>query len=130
MTRALVIEDQISDLQRAIAILQKLNFNEIDAVSRVDAGLLRLEEALEGKSPVPDVIILDLHLNIESGFEVLRFWKSNRLLYSKTRVIVWTQMTDPEQELARCFGAEVVPKWTGMETLERALKRSGGLDAA
>ena len=130
MTRALIIEDQIADLQRAISVLRKVGITDIDAVSRVDAGLLRLEDGLEGRSPIPDLIILDLHFNVESGFEILRFWRSNRVLYSKTRVVVWTQMTDPELELARYFGAEVVPKWAGPEDLESALKRYGAAKPA
>jgi CheY-like chemotaxis protein len=130
MKRALIIEDRVPDIQRAIRVLHKLGIEEIDSFSRVDAALLRLEEAVEGKRSIPDLIILDLSFSTESGFEILRFWKSNKLLHDNTSVVVWTQMTDPEQELARCFGAEVVPKWTGAAELETALRRCGAVQRA
>lgn len=125
MTRALIIDDEASDRQWARSVIGKLGFDEVDAVSRVDAGLLRLQEALEGKAPIPELIIVDLGFTDESGFELLRFWKSNPVLRSRTRVVVWTLATNPpEAELASYFGVEVVPKWTGPAELERAVKRS------
>jgi CheY-like chemotaxis protein len=130
MKRALIVEDQIPEIQRAINLLRDLGIEEIDSFSRVDSALLRLEEAVEGKHAIPDLIILDLNFNTESGFEILRFWKSNKLLHDNTCVVVWTEMTNPEQELARCFGAEVVPKWTGPAELETAVKRCSAVQRA
>lgn len=125
MMRALIVDDQASDRQWARSVIGKMGFDQIDAVSRVDTALLRLEEALEGKTPIPELILLDLGFTDESGFEVLRFWKSNPVLRSRTRVVVWTLATNPpEAELASYFGVEVVPKWTGPAELEMAVKRS------
>jgi CheY-like chemotaxis protein len=130
LKQALIIEDQIRDVQRATRILRKLGIEEIEAFSRVDMALLRLEEVLEGQHPIPDLIILDLDLSTESGFEVLRLWKSNAILHEHTSIVVWTHMTDPEQELARCFGVEVVPKWTGPAGMESAVKRCSAVKCA
>lgn len=130
MKRALIIEDDTSDLQRAAEVLRKLGIEDIDAVSRVDTALLRLEQALEAGTPFPDLIVLDLGFNVESGFEILRFWKSNKSLNSRTRIVVWTRMSDLEQELAGCFGAEVVPKSSGAADLESAVRRCIAAQAA
>ena len=130
LKRALIIEDQVADMRRAIRILRKLGIEEVEAFPRVDAAVLRLEEAMEGQRPTPDLIILDLDLNKESGFEVLRLWKSNPILQEHTSVVVWTHMTNPEQELAMCFGVEVVPKWTGPAEMESAVKRCSVLKCA
>lgn len=125
MARALIIDDEASDRQWARSVIGKMGYQEIDAVSRVDVALMRLEEALEGKAPIPELILLDLGFTDESGFEILRFWKSNPTLRAKTRVVVWTLMTNPpEAELASYFGVEVVPKWSGPADLEMAIKRS------
>lgn len=125
MARVLIVDDQISDVRRAASIVTRLGFKDVQAVSRVDTGIMRLEEALEGKAALPDLIILDLSFSDASGFEILRFWRSHQKLRAKTRVVVWTQMHDPEQALARCFGAEVVPKWGDPGELESAVRRSG-----
>lgn len=130
LKRALIIEDQIPDTRRASRILRKLGIVEVEALPRVDAALLRLEEAMEGQRPIPDLIILDLDLNRESGFEVLRLWKSNPILQEHTSIVVWTHMTNPEQELAKCFGVEVVPKWAGPAEMESALRRCISLKCA
>ena len=50
--------------------------------------------------PLPDLIILDLDLGYESGFELLRFWHRNSEL-SSIRLIVWTAMGEEQQHICR-----------------------------
>ncbi len=87
------------------------------------AALLYLEAALEGKEAIPDVMVVDLDLGYDSGFELLRFWHSKRELSSASRMIVWTAMGEEQMEICRLFKiAAVVPKGEGIEGLKRALQ--------
>src|SRR6185312_14356179 len=121
MPRAAIIEDSRSDLWKAAEVLKRLGVNEITEFTRVDKALLYLQDVVEGKSPGPDVIVLDLHFNLESGFEVLRFRRSNPKLNS-IPLVVWTQMGETEQELCRFFGAKVIQKSGDSDELQTALK--------
>lgn len=80
-----------------------------------------LQEVVDGTRQPPDLILLDLQFPLESGFEVLRFRRSNQKV-SSIPVIVWTIMGATEQELCRYFGATVVSKHEGSGGLEWALK--------
>jgi CheY-like chemotaxis protein len=120
--RVLLIEDDPADTQRAISICAKLG---LEAQSRITVLAARdlLEDVAEGVHPAPHVIVLDLGFIRESGFEVLRYWKSMPSLNS-IPVIVWTQAGDREREIAAYFHvAAVVLKSDGLEELESALKR-------
>jgi CheY-like chemotaxis protein len=122
MSRVLIVEDDTSDLRQSAAILKKLRFEEVDAVNNVPAAVLRLQDALDKKRPAPDLVLLDLSFTRESGFEVLRFWKSHRDRLKNTRIVVWTVMGETEQQLCRYFGVDVVPKWAGPNELEAVLR--------
>lgn len=122
MSRVLIVEDNTSDLRQSAAILRKLRFEEVDAVNNVPAALLRLQDALDKKKAAPDLVLLDLSFTRESGFEVLRLWKSNREGLKNTRIVVWTAMGETEQQLCRYFGVDVVPKWAGPDELENVLR--------
>ena len=121
MRRVLIVEDNNSDLRQSASILKKLQFEHIDTVNNVPGAILRLQDAVEGKQTAPDLILLDLAFTRESGFEVLRYWKTNREQLKNTSVVVWTVMGETEQQLCRYFGVKVVPKWAGPQELENAL---------
>ncbi len=122
MSRVLIIEDNNSDLRQSISVLKKLQYEDIDCLNNVPAAMMRLQDIVDGKSPAPDLVVLDLSFTRESGFEVLRFWKTNRDCMQNTRIVVWTAMGETEQQLCRYFGVDVVPKWTGMQELESVLR--------
>ncbi|HET9182838.1 MAG TPA: response regulator [Candidatus Angelobacter sp.] len=122
MMYALIVEDNNADLAQSAAILKKLQFDTVEATNSVAGAIMHLLDAVDGKRPAPDLILLDLSFTQESGFEVLRYWKSNRDHLKKTRIIVWTVMGDTEQQLCRYFGVDVVPKWAGPLELENALR--------
>ena len=92
MSRALIVEDTNSDLRQSAAILKKLGFKEIDAVHDVPRALVILQDGVDGRTPLPSLILLDLSFTQESGFEILRYWKSNKDSMKDTRVVVWTVM--------------------------------------
>ena len=122
MSRVLIVEDNNADLRQSAAILKKLQFNQVEASNTVEGAILHLQDAVEGKKPAPNLILLDLSFTRESGFEVLRYWKSNREQLRDTKIVVWTVMGETEQQLCRYFGVGVVPKWAGPAELENVLR--------
>lgn len=119
--RVLVVEDSVTDLNACVSLLHRMGIIQLDAISNVPAAILRLEEINQGKLPKPDLIILDLGFSFQSGFEVLRYWKSHPALRG-IPVIVWTALRDAEQELSEIFGVHrVVCKGAGPRELHHAV---------
>lgn len=126
MQNALVVEDNAADLRQAVSLLTGMGFGKVESAATVAAALHYLEDVAERKCPAPDLILLDLAFGYESGFEVLRRWKSDARL-KRIKVVVWTQMGEREQELCRLFGLEhVVPKWKSIEELQTAMQAAMG----
>ena len=120
---ALIVEDDASDLQQATQVLIGIGVSKVDSAASTPAAILYLEEVAERTRKAPDVIVLDLALGYDSGFEVLRRWKSDSRL-KNIKIVVWTQMGEREQELCRLFGLEhVVPKWNDVEELHATLRQ-------
>jgi CheY-like chemotaxis protein len=122
MRRVLIVEDTPSDVRQSTAVVKKLGADDVIALNNIAAAILFLQDVVEGTKPAPDLILLDLSFPRESGFEVLRYWKSNPRVHD-IKVVVWTVMGDTEKKLCEFFGVEhVVPKWAGPKELEAALK--------
>lgn len=122
MHRVLIVEDTPADVRQSTAVVKKLGAQDVIALNNIAAAILFLQDVLEGTKPAPDLILLDLSFPRESGFEVLRYWKSNAKL-NGIPVVVWTVMGDTEKKLCEFFGVEhVIPKWAGPKELEAALK--------
>lgn len=120
--RVLLIEDDAADTNKAIAIFDKLGLEAQSKITVLAARHL-LEEVAEGAQPAPHLIVLDLGFTNESGFEVLRYWKSTPALKA-IPVIVWTQAGDQDRKIAGYFSvAAVVLKSNGVKELENAVKR-------
>ena len=84
--------------------------------------LSRFTVRLNQKQPLPDLIIVDLDLGYESGFELLRFWHGNPAL-STIRLIVWTAMGEEQQHICRLFKVDaVISKTEGIDALRRAIE--------
>lgn len=121
MKRILIVEDQPTDLRLATEVAQNMGFQEIEARTTTGDARARLNEGIEGKQELPDVILLDLDLGYESGYELLRFWYKNPQLET-VRMVVWTVMGNEEREMCRLFGVhEFVPKWEGSAGLKKIL---------
>lgn len=121
-TRVLIIEDEHADTQKAITIFHRLGL-EIQSKSSVWSARNLLEEIAEGERPAPHLMVLDLGFNDESGFAILRYWKSTSAL-AKIPIIVWTQMGDLDRHIANLFQVSaVVQKSHGLGALEKELKR-------
>ena len=120
--RVLIIEDEDADTQKAITIFHRLGL-EIQSKITVWSARNLMEEIAEGAHPAPHLIVLDLGFNKESGFEILRYWKSSSVL-AKIPIIVWTQTAELERSIANLFEVSaVVQKSHGLEALEKELKR-------
>ena len=122
MRRVLIVEDTPSDVRQSTAVVKKLGAEEVIAFNNIAAAMLFLQDVADGTKEAPDLILLDLSFPRESGFEVLRYWKSNPKLH-EIHVVVWTVMGETEKKLCQFFGVDdVVPKWAGPKELEAALK--------
>ncbi len=122
MATLLIVEDEPSDLRRAAEVIRSFGIGNIQARTSAASAKLYLESAVEGKEAVPDVIVLDLDLGYDSGFELLRFWHSRRELSGASRMIVWTALGEEQQEICRLFKVNaVVSKAEGIAALKQAI---------
>lgn len=126
MAHILIVEDDPGDMRRAKAALAELGLGETVPATSVAEAFRYLDGVREGKHEAPALIVLDLSLGYESGFEILRRWKSDRNL-SGIQIIIWTQMGEREQELCRLFGLKhIIPKWSDISDLQDAVKNVSG----
>jgi CheY-like chemotaxis protein len=126
MRNVLIVEDNSADLRRASSVLQGLGFEQIESTTTASAAVRYLDEVAERKRTPPSLIVLDLSLGYESGFEVLRRWKGDARL-RPINILVWTQMGEREQELCRLFGLKhIVPKWKSLEEFKSAMQEAVG----
>ena len=86
---------------RAASVAKSLGIGEIEAYSNTGRAMLSLEKGLSGQGPLPDGIVLDLDLGIESGYEILRYWRSTPAL-SRIPVVVWS-VVEEQRELCQLF---------------------------
>jgi CheY-like chemotaxis protein len=120
----LIVEDDPRCIRTASSVLNKLNVTEVRAISSVGHALVHLRNVVDGQAEMPRLLILDLEFSMESGFEVLRYWKAHPEL-KNMRVIVWTVMGELQQKMSRLFGVDqVVDKHLGGSELEKALRRA------
>ena len=122
----LVIENSPVDVTKAVFILKKLKIDKPVVLTSVAKALMYLEDVVAGEKQCPEMIVLDLEFPAESGFEVLRFRKTNPIL-QKCQVVVWTIMGEREKELCRLFGiTQIISKQDGDAALESALNSALG----
>lgn len=122
--RVLVVEDDLHDLKKCVAVLERLGAEQVDALSNISTAMFRMQNIMEGTVESPDLIILDLDFSKDSGFEILRIWKANPRL-NQIPLVVWTHLGDTEQKLCHYFGVQkVIPKWAGTIELEKAVRVS------
>lgn len=121
MTKLLLIEDQIEDLRAAADVAKSLGFNDVEACNSVHRAMSALENVLSGEAALPDGIVLDLNLGLESGFELLRYWHRTPEL-SKIPVIIWS-IVEGQRGVCELFKVKrFVSKWEGIDALRRALQ--------
>ncbi len=123
MTRMLLVEDQPSDLQVAARTASAAGITELEARSTAQAAMLYLEKGLRAEQPLPDIIVLDLDLGYESGYELLRYWHSSPEL-KRIPLIVWTILGEEQKEICKLFKvSDYVSKWEGAAAFCEAVKK-------
>ncbi len=121
MAKGLIVEDQAADVHFAADVVRSLGITDIEARSTATSATAYLEDASQ-KHQTPDLIVLDLDLGYDNGFEVLRFWHSHPLK-SRSRMVVWTIQGKEQLDMCKLFDVDaVVAKWEGAEGLARAIR--------
>jgi len=119
--QALIVEDQPNDLRIAERAAQESGFSKIEARSSTTTAREFLDKGLNGAVPLPDVIILDLDLGYESGFELLRLWHGNPQL-ARIPLVVWTILGDQYREICQMFKVSgYIDKSAGVTALRKQL---------
>lgn len=119
--QVVVIDDSTECLRLAAQILQGLSVERPILFTDVKRALVYLEGVVAGEHPCPDLLVLDLDFGMDSGFEVLRFYKTYPKL-AQCKVGVWTHLGESEQAICKLFGiAHVVPKDHGESKLLEVL---------
>ena len=104
MPLLLVLEDNSADLHRAADTALRAGFTEIEARRFASDAKVYLEKAMRGQAPMPDAMVIDLDLGIESGFELVRFWHGTPQL-RPIAVVIWT-LKDQQREICGLFGVQ------------------------
>ncbi|HVT96195.1 MAG TPA: hypothetical protein VHE33_01730, partial [Acidobacteriaceae bacterium] len=98
MPLLLVLEDNPPDRRVAAQLGSSAGFDEFELSGSATDIKAYLAKALEGKVPLPDAMLIDLSLGYDSGFEILRFWRSTPRL-KPIPVVVWTLARDTQLEI-------------------------------
>ena len=126
VTRVLIVEDEDADSQKAGKVCQKLGL-DVQSMLAAETAEDFLERVIQGVFDPPGLILLDLGFQGESGFAILRQWKSDPQL-SSIPIVVWTHLSKVDRDLATLFGVKnVVTKSLGPAALESAVKQAVGI---
>jgi CheY-like chemotaxis protein len=122
-----IIDDSAEDIGTAFRIRKSLGVETPTIYKDVKKAIVFLEDVVGGEKPCPDLLLLDLDFGVDSGFEVLRLYKTHPVL-RKCSILVWTVMGKSQLELCKLFGVEnVKSKHHGeaalAETLAKMLDR-------
>lgn len=106
----------------AADVAKSLGIDVVEARTSASAARRYLDDLLVGNLPLPDIIILDLDLGYESGYELLRFCHGHPRCKA-IPFIVWTVMGDEQKKICELFKVKaVVEKSEGVSGLRRALQ--------
>jgi CheY-like chemotaxis protein len=91
LPRILIVEDQMKDLRIAEQTARSAGFSDLEARTNIHSAKVYLEKAVSAEENLPDLILLDLDLGQESGYELLRIrydsppwrrlWSSSGLIW-------------------------------------------------
>jgi DNA-binding response OmpR family regulator len=121
----LIVEDNARDMQFAKDVTRDAGFKAINAETSLQGAEKYLQGALEGVHRMPDAIVLDLVLGLDSGFDLLRLRYTTPLL-ANVPVIVWTEHDEHNDTVCKLFKVDAfVGKWTGAAGLRQAIRDLG-----
>jgi CheY-like chemotaxis protein len=122
MARLLLVDDQSKDLITALNVAESLGIKDIITKNSIRLAKAFLENGLKGEVPLPNAIVLDLDLGMESGFELLRFWHSTPQL-AAIPMMIWS-VVEEQRELCSLFKVtSFVSKWQGIPAFREALRQ-------
>lgn len=121
--RILIVEDQLKDRSLAQQTARSAGFTDIEAKADIHSAKCYLENALGAEEALPDLILLDLDLGHESGYELLRIrYDSPRL--ARIPLVIWTHLGHDNSEVCALFNINgYVSKWEGPAVLREVLAR-------
>jgi CheY-like chemotaxis protein len=121
VNRLLIVEDNSKHARMAGDVATSLGFLHVEICRNLRSALGHLEHGLQGHKPLPNAIILDLDLELDSGYDLLLLrHNSPRLL--EIPLIVWTQLCEENGYICELFDVTaVIYKWEGIERLREAL---------
>jgi CheY-like chemotaxis protein len=123
MRRILIVEDDAEDYRFAEKCARRVGITEIQASPSAAATIAILEKAHIDKSALPDVILIDLDLGPESGFDFLRY-RYRHPKFSTIPVVVWTKLGDQNRAFCEIFKVQgYVSKSNGEFDLVEAFKK-------
>jgi DNA-binding response OmpR family regulator len=121
LARILIVEDHEKDLSVAEQAARSAGFSDIEARADIRSTKVYLEKAIGAEGSLPDLILLDLDLGHESGYELLRIRYANTRL-AKIPVLIWTQLGRENYEVCALFNISgYVAKWEGPAALRDVL---------
>lgn len=124
-----VVDDDARDLRIPLRILERMNCCTAEYLDNLPAAMALLAEVQNGDKPAPKLLILDLDFQGDSGFELLRAWRTNPV--DGMKIIVWTALHGTLPGLAHLFGVHlVVHKEDGESVLAEAIEEALGSDVA
>ena len=125
LERLLVVEDDPTDMREAAETARGLGIGVIEGMSSSELALIRLDRGLRGELSLPDAVVVDLDLGVESGYELLRFWHANRRV-SAIPLVVWSRLGENHKAVCEAFKITgFVSKHEGPAALREALEALG-----
>jgi CheY-like chemotaxis protein len=119
---AVLIENDENDVLTAVDTLHSLGIDSITTFRSSLKAQKYLNEGIDGKIALPDLLIVDLDLQMESGYEILRYWRSTPAL-KRIPLMVWSQLGEDHEAVCEMFKITCfVQKWTGKEGLVDGIK--------
>jgi DNA-binding NarL/FixJ family response regulator len=118
VSRILIVEDHVKDLSVAEQTARSAGFSDIEARADIRSAKCYLEKALGADGYL---ILLDLDLGQESGYEILRIRYSSPHL-ARIPVVIWTQLGHDNYEICALFNINgYVSKREGPAALREVL---------
>jgi CheY-like chemotaxis protein len=118
----LILENDPLDLRLASRVANAVGIEQVHGFSSLEQALMFLTEVVNGDRSAPDVIVADLDLGHDSGFELLRFWRTSPPL-EKIALIAWSALgAEHYKQMCEVFAVtHFVGKWQGENALRDCL---------
>lgn len=134
--RLLLVEGAAQDIHLALETAHSIGITEIETRTTLDSALTSLERGLRDEHRLPDIIVVDVELGLDSGYELMRYWRGSPRL-TQIPLLAWSRLSHQHRGLSAVFKVtDYVSKWDGPEALKAALLRitvnhhSGSIESA